>query len=638
VAYIGAVRLVKSTGVRLAAVALLVKTVVLVQLHDHVLLQPGATPDSEAYFQLAQRVIAGDWALGPGAYFVSPLYIYFLALVYGTCDALWAVKAVQIGLGSAAVWLIWWTTQAWFDQRAALLAGIAAIATGLFTFYEVSLLQAALDPFLTATTLAALTAGLVGRSSLWFVVTGVAAAAQILNRPNVLLAAIAILVVLLLVRRFKPAGLMAVGLVVGLLPVAARNMAATDDLSLLPSHGGIAFYTGNAPDANGLYRQIPGIRASILGQAVDARLVAETASGRAMSDAEVSSHFTALATDWMAQDPGAWVRLMATKLYYTLHGQHFAVPLSYPFFAYDTGAWLAVLALGPWLLFSLGTWGLVFATKGRAWRWCNFAPWAIATPALVLSVALFFVTERYRLPVLVPLVVGTGAALSTWATWLRGRQWRPLAIGIGAVAAGVFAFNQRLDMIDADGRMEERVKMAEASARAGDRAGAERWLAMSLEVYPYPASAHLRLATILADRGDSGAAVQHLRAAPGAPTDDDHPDTWLQSGRLAIRLEAVDVAVDLFRRAVALVPSSTAARDQLAIALMLAGDLDTARTEFGVVVRADPGNADAWAHLAYIDARRGAASDALGHANRALALDPTHELATKVVAAITGKP
>ena len=63
-----------------AGAALAVKLVVLGQLHDHPLLRPAGVLDTAAYFQLGQRAAAGDWALGPAAYYVSPLYIYFLVL------------------------------------------------------------------------------------------------------------------------------------------------------------------------------------------------------------------------------------------------------------------------------------------------------------------------------------------------------------------------------------------------------------------------------------------------------------------------------------------------------------------------------------------------------------------------------
>jgi hypothetical protein len=58
-----------------------VKLTVALQFDRHPLLQPDTGLDTAVYAQLATRVAGGDLALGPGLYFVSPLYIYFLAAV-----------------------------------------------------------------------------------------------------------------------------------------------------------------------------------------------------------------------------------------------------------------------------------------------------------------------------------------------------------------------------------------------------------------------------------------------------------------------------------------------------------------------------------------------------------------------------
>ena len=74
-----------------------------------------------------------------------------------------AIRVLQILLGTAAVAFIFIAARAWFAERAAWIAAIFAGLTGLFTFYEMLLIPAAFDPFLTAAALAALAPGLGGR-------------------------------------------------------------------------------------------------------------------------------------------------------------------------------------------------------------------------------------------------------------------------------------------------------------------------------------------------------------------------------------------------------------------------------------------------------------------------------------------
>lgn len=181
------------------AVVFAAKLVVVLQLRDHPLLQPGTGLDTTVYTELASRVEAGDWALRPGLYFVSPLYIYFLALALSLAKSFTAARVLQILLGTLAVGLVYVTAREWYGTRAGWIAALTAALTGLFTFHEVLLLQTALDPFLTAAGLAALALAF-RRSGApserpanrlvpagWFVAAGAAFGVQTLNRPNILI-------------------------------------------------------------------------------------------------------------------------------------------------------------------------------------------------------------------------------------------------------------------------------------------------------------------------------------------------------------------------------------------------------------------------------------------------------------------
>src|SRR5262245_24585402 len=111
-----------------------IKAVVLAQLQHHPLLEPGGGVDSAEYVALARRVLGGDLLLGPGLYYLSPLYVYFLAALLAISDSFTFVRVVQIALGTAAVWCIFVSARAWAGPRAAWCAAILAALTGVFTF------------------------------------------------------------------------------------------------------------------------------------------------------------------------------------------------------------------------------------------------------------------------------------------------------------------------------------------------------------------------------------------------------------------------------------------------------------------------------------------------------------------------
>ncbi len=292
----------------LAAVFAL-KLLVVWELKDHPLLRPDAGLDTTAYVTLAQRVLRGDLALGPGLYFVSPLYIYFLSAALALFDSFTAARVLQIGLGTASVAAIFVAAHEWFGRRAAWLASVFAAVTGLFTFYETLILQAAIDPFLTSAALAALALGLrtdaASRPAWWLIAAGAFFGLGTLNRPNMLFGVLAVIAACLLLRRFKPALFLVAGLAAGLAPVVVRNAVVAGEWTMVSSHGGLNLYIGNNPEATGFYREVPGIRPSIEGQQEDTRRAAASALGRDVSDAEASAYFTSRATTWMRQNPAA---------------------------------------------------------------------------------------------------------------------------------------------------------------------------------------------------------------------------------------------------------------------------------------------------------------------------------------------
>ena len=267
------------------------------QLWNHPLLQPHGELDTAYYVTLSHRV-ASEGVLAPiGAFFVSPLYVYFLATVFASGGSLFAAQLVQIALGAAAVGLLFASARHWFGERAALVAAGLAILTGSFTFNEILILQSALDPFLVSCALYALTRTMAGGGAGAFAAAGASLGLLALNRPNALVFAVAAAGVVFVSqclptapwRRRGANGRIyrAVVLVTAMLAViaanAARNYAVSGDAVLIASHGGLNLYIGNHDRADGTYTPVPGITPSIAGQAGDSTRVAESSAGRSLS-------------------------------------------------------------------------------------------------------------------------------------------------------------------------------------------------------------------------------------------------------------------------------------------------------------------------------------------------------------------
>ncbi len=694
--------------------ALAVRVAVLAQLHAHPLLQPVGQLDSGVTVALARQVAGGDpllrAATGGEPFFLAPLYVYFLALPLGLGGgSLLAAKLLQAVLGAAAVGLLYGAARPWLGRPAAL-AGAALLAlTGPVVFHEAILLQAALDPFLVALALFAVSRALVSDRARDWALAGAAIGLFALNRPNALAWGAALALALPLgrgaLRGGRGAAALVLGLALAIAPATLRNLAVSGEPVLVSSHGGLNLYVGNREEADGTYRRVPGITPDIQGQARDARRVAEEAAGRRLSAREVDAHFRAAAWEWASTRPADAARLFLRKLAYVFAAPEISLNYSYAYYALDERTLLRWLVVGAWLLVPLGLLGLgdrllsgkQGAGDGASPRW-DFGLWALVVPAYALSVAVFFVSARYRLPLLVPLAAGAGYGLVRLVEAVRRRAPRRLAAYAAALVPllALALWPHRLD----DGRPEERTVMllwlvdngrgAEAlrrlpAAEAADpeparlllRVGlaldenreamaAAQLLERSLALDPSRAETRLALGRALFDAGRAPEAIPHLEkaieagfrpdtagftlvqalAAAGRPAEAAArlerlslpPRTdaagLLVVGNTALQLRRPDLALRFLDRGLALDPRLSALHEKRGLALAMLGRPAEARLELEEARRLDPGSASIALNLAVLEAQDGRMDAARALAREALRLQPDYPQARGLVEAL----
>jgi tetratricopeptide (TPR) repeat protein len=686
------------------ATALAVRAVVAWQLHDHPLLQPVGQLDSGVYVALARQLAGGDLLLraatGGEPFFLAPLYVYFLGLVFAlTAGSLVAAKALQVLLGTAAVGLLHAAARPWLGRPAALVAAALLALTGPVVFHEAILLQAALDPFLIALGLFAVSRALrAGRPVDW-ALAGAAVGLFALTRPNALLwglgLALALPVARGLARGGRETAALVLGIALGVAPATVRNLVVSGEPVLVSSHGGLNLYVGNRAEADGTYRHVPGITPDIQGQAGDARRVAEEAAGRRLTAREVDAHFRGLAWEWMRSHSKDAARLFLRKLAYVVAAPEISLNYSYAYYALDEPTLLRWLVVGAWLLVPLGLLGFA----DRLWsgppagldpaggRW-GFALWALVVPVYAVSVAAFFVSARYRLPLFVPLAGGGGFALVRLVEAARGRVTRRL----GAYAAALvllFALALWPHGLD-DGRPEERTVMLLWLVDNGQAQEALRRLPAVEAAHPEPARLLLRLGQALDDNREAGAAAQllerslaldpsraetrlalgqalfdagrprdaipHLRAALKAGFRPDAagfslvqalaatgeaveaaarlerlslpPRTdaarLLVVGSTALQLGRPDLAIRFLNAGIAQDPLMAALREKRGLALVMLGRPGEARPELEEARRLDPASASVCLNLAVLEAQEGRLEAARTLAREALRLQPDY--------------
>jgi len=233
------------------------------------------------------------------------------------------------------------------------------------------------------------------------------------------------------------------------------------------------------------------------------------------------------------------------------------------------------------------------------------------------------------------IILGRDAEAADWVRKLEPTAPRPGAAHYGAGvqymlggkndrALTYLAEAQRLN----PGGADLEYALGQALLKAGRAAEALPHLRKGVDAGTKARVAGYDLAVALQATGDPRGAVDAIKRITPAPGDD--AEVWLQIGRLAAAVQAPDVAEPFFRRGAALAPGSAAARLQYGLNLLVLNRIEDAAREFGASARLDPRDADAFAHLAYCELVLGRLVEARTHADNALALNPTHALATAV--------
>lgn len=573
----------------LVAGVLVLKIALAVTLAGHPLLQPEGELDAGEYWRLATRVAGGDVWLTGTPFYLSPLYTYSLALAQVLTGArVTGGLVLQALLGTIAVWLTARTAGMWAGDamrtRASLVAGAALGLTGIVALQEALILQSALDGVLMSACAYAFSRAMLQPSARRWVWCGVSLAALAANRPNAWLLAP---IMLPAAWRFAydsgseargtpwmgPVAFVAGALLV-LTPFAVRTGVATGEWQLLPSHGGLNLYIGNHAAANGTYTVVDDIRPSIDGQREDTRRVAERATGRSLSNSEVSSYFVRRSLAWWRDTPTNAARLLAYKLWLTTHAWELPVNVSYAWFR-EQVLLLKLLPIGAWLLIPLGLAGSIAGhmaipqEKRDAWRWFR---WLL--PLYLLSVAVFFVVDRYRAPALILCAVSSGLLVCVRRPAGSSRVNRSLlaaaGVGLATLVGGVIPLPFHLGEGDADTRM------ALHAIESGKDDEARAWLSRAVARHQAPGLAWFRAGLAWQSRNQAADAERALREAHRL--DPDVGDVAFALAELLLTQGKGEEAVPLLERAEAANVRPDRVRLDLALALWQAGDRERART------------------------------------------------------------
>ncbi len=536
--------------------------------------------DAKFYDQWA-RDIAGGTA-ERGAFFMTPLYSYFLAIVYRLFGRdLFLVRMIQAGLGAATASLVYLLGRDVFDRRVGLLAGLLTASYGALIFYDCSVLLTPLLVFLNVLAVyLLLRADASGKSVHYLAAGGVLGLAAVGRAAALLPAAAAVLWIGFSGRaragrttsetsrspggRARPRGdgpsatrsvalrsaalvVLGIALVVG--PVTLRNYVVERDFVLITSNGGLNFFIGNSEGATGGYVKPEGL--DIITDP-DGGAIAERALGRELRPSEVSAYWYGRGWTQIKARPGQWAKLMVRKLAFVMSSYELPQLENY-YFQKRYSALLALPLPGFAIIAPLGLVGLALTFRRRRPRLL-----ALYSSVYLLSIVGFFVVARYRLPVVPALIVLASYAVMEIARRARAREFAALAVPLVVLAVLLYVVNANHYDIDRESGF---------------------------------AQPHFRLGIIYGERGMMEEAVAEYETA--IRLDPDYPKSYLNLGAVLSWTGRTDEAMVAFREALRLDPGYASARINLAMLLERSGDYDRALAHVDTVLGRDGRNATA---------------------------------------------
>ena len=543
--------------------------------------------DSDSYDQWARDIARGRLFRG-APFYQAPLYAYFLGALHAvTRGDLLLPRLANALFGAIQVALVMRLGSTLFDRKVGLLAGFLTAIYAPFLFEEGKVMKTALGLVLSTGTLTLL-AETRRRAdpTRMFIAAGVAGGAASLVRENFLLVMVAFVVAVAWRERRGPwkgraAAALLLGWVVAILPATIHNFAASQEIIPITSQAGQNFYTGNFEgNPHGGYLVPDFVRRNPRFEESDFAKEATRRLGWKLKPGEVSAYWLKEGLCEVQEEPLRFVRGMGTKLGLLLNNFEIPDDEDLRFFKrYAPILRLPLLTFAPVAIFGLV--GLIVHAIRRT------LPYEIAVfvGVYALSVALFFVFARYRLPLVAPLAVLAAERILALVRASRAQQWKVLGVHAAACAVVALLVLRPID---------EGTTFANSHLSVG--------IAMELHGKPQEAL---------------------VEYEQGLALEPDHPKLLRRAARLiSSRDPAADQTLHLLQRAYDADPTNTEIAFRLATSHAVRGDREAAVRLFEDVAARGCEASGLHANLAILYEQMGRKEDAARTAQRALDESP----------------
>lgn len=601
----------------LAVLTFVVKTIYVVQSSDSLQIRIPIM-DAKYYDETASDIIAGNFVRSQ-AFFMGPLYSYFLATVYSVFGRDFTlVRLIQAAGGTVTVVLTYFLGRRLFRPSIGLAGAVLLILYGASTFYETQMLMMWLGALLNTTMLLLLVR--ISPDAGWrrYVLPGVLLGLSALARANILIfwtvAAAWIFFVRRVPARWAKTAAFTIATVIVIMPATIHNIAVSRDFVPVTSNAGINFYIGNSDVATGIFYPPPGTDFVL---DATTRSYVERLVGRDMKPSEVSAYWFDKALEFIRSNPSAALKLIGRKAAMFFNAYEIPQIESYDL-TRNRYLSLKLLFVNFWFLGSLGILGLLFTFS----QWRRFFLLQGYVLMYALSVVIFFITARYRVQIAPVIALFAGYALLDIFPRCFADARRGLAGAVLLVMTLVFMQPKLFAGDRSDVYFREYVHESRRASMAGHYENAMSDIDKAIELYPDFYEGYLHRAIIHKEGRQLFKAIEdYTRALDLRP---DLPSAHYDLGQTFREVNLKRKAIEEYEKAIELDPFMIRAYNNIGITYAELRDYLRAVEYFQQVIKMDPKYIKAYNNLGAVLAEAGRVDDAIVVFRDAIVRDPSY--------------
>lgn len=474
--------------------------------------------DSAYYLNWAKTIAAGD-IIGKDVFFMSPLYPYLMAVVFTVKSASpVTIVVIQALLSAVTLYLIGNITLKTGGETVSALAVWIGAFFPVWIYFDGMILTASLILLLNTASVWLLIKWKESNKSLFILLAGVFTGLSALARPSAFIFGFVMFIWVFLQDK-RSVLFWIIGITAAILPAAVHNFSVSGEFIPLTSSGGMNFYVGNNPQADGLYNQ-PDFLASAEPEFeyFDYRLQAERLSGlKNMSPGQVSGFWFHEGIKFILENPSRYLKLCWNKFFYFWNNLEAPNNVSI-YFVEKMSPVIRIIPFGFGLLAAGSLAGILFIRRNHA-----ITILLLYLLYLLLANLLFFNSSEFRFPAVVAVIPIFSLFTVKLLESIKSRRlnWFQPVVFMFFLTFAYFQ-TQTAHLLKSP-RMDY-FNYGSVALANSDYMNAEKFLLASLAEDPGFQDAHLALGTVYFDTGRYALAVREYSAAGFIVTEEELRD------------------------------------------------------------------------------------------------------------------